>query len=88
MQLELAGLHGTAQVGLERAALLHLQVHAVLEEAEGAAAVGLGAIEREVGVAQELLGAGAVGRADGDAHAGADHDLMAVDLVGRADLRR
>ena len=64
----------------QRAARLQARVHAGLEEAEGAAAVGLGAIERHVGVLQELVGVGAVGRRQRDADAGADHDLVAVEL--------
>ena len=51
----------------------------------GAAAVALGAVQRQVGVAHQLVGVDAVVRADGDADAGADHDLMAVDVVGRAE---
>ena len=79
VQLELAGRQRLAQVVLQRAPRLHLRVHLRLEEAVGAAAVALGAIEREVGVAHQLVGARAVGRADGDADAGADHHLVAVD---------
>ena len=46
------------------------RVHAGLEEAVGAAAVGLGAIEREVGVLQQLVGIAAVLRRQRDADAG------------------
>ena len=84
VQLELAGRQRLAQVVLHGAARLHLRVHLRLEEAEGAAPVALGAIERQIGVADQLVGAQPVGRADGDADAGADHHLVAVDLVGLA----
>ena len=84
VELELAGRQRLAQVVLQGAPRLHLRVHLRLEEAEGAAAVALGAVERQVGVAHQLVGLVAVRRADGDADAGADHHLLAVDLVGRA----
>jgi hypothetical protein len=50
----------------------------VSKNAEGAAAVALGAIERKVGVAEKVVGLGAILRRYRDAHAGAQHDLMAV----------
>ena len=78
MQLELFGEQRLAQIEFELAPLLHLRVHFRLEEMEGAAAVGLGAIERHVGIAQQLIGLVAVGRRHGDADRGADDDLMAV----------
>ena len=80
VELEFVGEQRLAQVELQPAALLHLRVHLRLEEMIGAAAVGLGAIERHVGVAQQLIGLVAVGRRHGNADAGADDDLMAVNL--------
>ena len=77
VQLELVGEQRLAQIELEPAALLHLRVHFRLEEVVGAAALGLGAVERHVGVAQQLVGLVAVGRRHGDADAGADDDLVA-----------
>ena len=44
------------------AARLHPGVHLRLEEAIGAAPVGLGAVQRQVGVLQQLVGVGAVAR--------------------------
>ena len=85
VELELACRQRLAQVALQRAAHLHLRVHLVLEEAVGAAAVGLGAVECEIGVADELVGRRSVERAHGDADAGADHHLMPLDHVGSAD---
>ena len=84
VQLELAGRKRLAQVVLHGAPHLHLRVHLRPEEAVGAAPVALGAVERQVGVADQLVGARAVRRADGDADAGADDDLRAVEIVGRA----
>ena len=69
----------------KRAPRLHAGVHLRLEEAIDAAAVGLGAVERHVGVLQELVGVGAVGGRERDADAGVDHHHVAVNVVGRAD---
>ena len=84
VQLELAGRQRLAQVLLHDAAGLHLQVHRGLEEAERAAAVALGAVEREVGVAQQFVGARSVAGTDRNADADADHGLLAVDVIGLA----
>ena len=54
VELELAGGERLAQVVLHRAPRLHLRVHLRLEEAVGAAPVALGAIERQVGIADQL----------------------------------
>ena len=70
VQLELAAHERLAQVDLQRAARLHARVHLRLEEAVGAAAVGLGAVQRHVGVLQQLIRLGAVVRRHGDADAG------------------
>ena len=67
VKLEFVGEQRLAQIELELAALLHLRVHFRLEEMIAAAAVGFGAIERHVGVAQQLIGLVAVGRRHGDA---------------------
>ena len=53
------------------------------EEAEGAAAVRLGAVQRHVRVLEQRIGADAE-RGHGDADAGADLDQMIVDLVALA----
>ena len=84
VQLELAFHQRPAQVELHAAPRLHLRVHLRLEEAVGAAAVALGAIERKIGVAQKLVGISPVRGTHGDADAGADDHLLAVDLVGLA----
>ena len=70
------------QIELEVAAGLRHHVHAVLEEAPGAPSVGLGPVERHVGVLEQEIGVGAVARRQGDADAGADHHLVAADLEG------
>ena len=72
-----------AQVEFEDAARLDGLRHLVAEEAEGAAAVGLGAIQRHVGVLEQRVGGNAA-RGHGDADAGADFDQMIVDLVALA----
>ena len=85
VQLEFPGRQRPAQILLHNATGLHLQVHPRLEEPERAAAVALGPVEREVGVAQQFVGGQAIDGADRDTDAGADHRLMAVDIVGFAD---
>ena len=84
VQLEFACRQRLAQVLLHDAAGLHLQVHHGFEEAERAAAVALGAVEREVGVAQQFVGVRSVAGADRNADADADHGLLAVDVIGLA----
>ena len=85
IEFEFSGRKALAQILLHDAAGLHLFVHRGLEEAERAAAVALGAVQCEVGIAQQLVGDKAVARADGDADAGADNGLLAVDVIGLAD---
>ena len=82
-QLEFLVRQRLAQVELEDAARFDDLRHLVAEEAEGAAAVRLGAIQRHVGVLQQRIGADAA-RGHGDADAGADLDQMIVDLVALA----
>ena len=48
-------------------------------------AVGLGAVQRQVGILQKLLGIVAIAGRHRDADAGADHDRMAVEQIGLAD---
>ena len=84
VHFQLLGGECRAQVDLELAARLRLGVHLRLEEAEGRFAVGLGAIERQVGVAQQTIGVVAVGGRDGDADAGADgHQVTLDDVAAR-----
>ena len=79
IELELAALDREAQVGFELAALPAPAVEALLEESVGAAPGFLGAVEREVGVAQQVVGVAAVRGRDGDADAGRRRELVAVD---------
>ena len=85
VQFEFPRWRGPAQILLHDASGLHLQVHGRLEEAESAAAVAFGPVQREVGVAQEFVGASAVAGADRDADAGADDGLVPIDIVGLVD---
>ena len=72
MDLELPFDEGAAQVSFQDTPALKLSVHSRLEEAVRAPAGRLGAVERDVGVAQQLVG-GDVGPVHrGDADAGAD----------------
>src|SRR5207237_4623422 len=84
VELELLVRQRLAQVELEDAARLDGVRHLVTEEAIGAAAVGLGAVQRHVGVLEQRVG-GDAGRGHGDADAGADLDQMIVDLVALAE---
>ena len=63
-------------------------VHRGFEEAERAAAVALGAVEREIGVAQQLVGARAVAGADAMPMLAPIDGLMAVDVEGLAQPAR
>ncbi len=69
---------------LEDTARLDGRRHLVAEEAEGAAAVRLGAVQRHVGVLEQRIGAGALGRGQRDADAGADLDQVIVDAIALA----
>jgi hypothetical protein len=62
MDFELMERERFAQVELKRGAALHARVHLWLEEAIGAAAVLLGAIERHVSLLEQLVGVIAVAR--------------------------
>ena len=85
VRLEFVALERRPHIHFQQAPRLRARVHAGLEEAIGAAAVGLGAVQREVGVLQQLVGIAAVLRRQRDADRDADHDLMVVDLVRRGD---
>ena len=80
VDLQLAGLQRGAQVELQLPVLAGAGIHLRLEEAEGALAVGLGAVERHVGVLEQLVGLIAVAGRDGDADAGAGGDDVAVEI--------
>src|SRR3954467_2193672 len=80
IELELAGRQRPAQVVFHRAACLHLQVHRRLKKPEHAASIGLGAVQREVGIAQQLLGTRPIAWTDRDSDAGADDGLIAVNV--------
>ena len=85
VQRELVGGDGIAQRQFQRAARLHARVHRRLEETEGAASAGLGAVERHVGILEQFVRLAAVvgGKRDADRGVG-DHD-MAAQIVGQAD---
>ena len=97
MEDELAGRDRAAQLGLELHPAQQRGVHALLVEAVAAGALVLGAVERDVGVAQDLLGRrllaavherDAGGRGHGDAAArelerlGERVEQVARDLAG------
>ena len=56
-----------------------------LEEAMGAASLGLGGVHREVGVLDQLVEFGAVLRRQRDADAGVGREMMAEALIGLPD---
>jgi hypothetical protein len=58
-----------AQMGIEDQACARPPIHVRGIETEHVSAVVLGAVHREVAVAQQLFDIGPVGRVDGDAHA-------------------
>ena len=70
-------LHGEPRLGAG--------IHGRLEEAMGAASLGLGGVHREVGVLDQLVEIGAVLRRQRDADAGVGRELMTEALIGLAD---
>src|SRR4051794_8292192 len=82
IELELAGRQRPAQIVFHRAACLHLEVHRWLKKPEHAASIGLGAVQRKVGITQQLLGCRAIAWTDRNPDAGADHRLIAVNVKG------
>ena len=81
MKLELAGRQRAAQVDFHVAAHLRVTIHFLLEEAMHAAAFGLRAVQRHVGIAEQFFAGIAVTGRDRDADAGPDHGFKAIDLV-------
>ena len=78
-QHELSASRGRAKVALEGAPLAQPPVHFRFEKADRAAFVGLGAIERGIGIGQQNRCVGAVGRIHGDADAHAGTHALAGD---------
>ena len=74
-----------AQILLHGEPRLGAGVHRRLEEAMGAASVGLGAIHRQIGVLDQLVELGAVLRRQRDADAGVGREMMAEALIGLPD---
>ena len=68
-----------AQIGFEGATRIGALVHLALEKAISAAAIGLDAVQCEVGVLQKLVRLRAVARRERDADAGVDGKLVTVD---------
>src|SRR6201999_325663 len=85
VQFELAIRESFAQIEFEYAPRLDAAIHFRLEEMRAAAAFGLGAIKRNVGIAQKRVGAVAVAGRQSDADARADDEFVTVDFVGLAD---
>ena len=69
-----------AQVGLELQAGRDLGLHRRLEERIRSAAADLGAVHRDVGVAQQVVRRSVPARGDDDPDAAADRDLALVEL--------
>ena len=74
-----------AQIRLMGAARVRLDTHRIVEKAPGVAALGLGAVQREVGILDELVGGRAVLGRERYPDAGADIQMIAVEIVGRRD---
>jgi hypothetical protein len=87
VEIELVLAERVAEIVLQPPSLLQRGVHGRLEEAEGVAAVLLGAIEREVGVLQQRVGGFCVVLTDGDADARRGRHLVLVDMIGGAERR-
>ncbi len=85
MDLEAAVHEGLTQILLHLEPGLGAGIHRRLEEAMGSAAVGLGAIHRQIGILDQLLEIGAVARRQRNADAGIGRELMAEALIGLPD---
>ena len=72
--LDRAGLERRQQPALQAVALAQVRVHGRLEEAQARAALLLGPVEGDIGLAQQLVGQRSVPRGESDADA--DADLM------------
>ena len=81
---QLVALERVAQVGLELDARQQRGAHRRLVGRGAVAARLLGAVHREVGVAQQLVGAQRGVAGVGDADRGADEDLLALHVEGPA----
>ena len=66
-----------AKIGFEIGAQARILFHPHLEEARAAAALGLGAIKRELGILHQDSRINAVGRRHGDADAAAGENVLA-----------
>ena len=80
MKLEFAAFDRQPEVALDLTPFLRLCVERLLEETVGTAPLGLGAIEREVGVAQQRCGVGAVVWGEGDTDTGRRDNLLPFKL--------
>jgi len=85
MNLEFLAPQRGAKIEFEHTSGLDARVHARLEEAIGAAAVGLGAVEREIGILEQCVRIAAIVRGERDANTDADHELVAGDVIGLRD---
>ncbi len=81
MQFEFFADQRLAQVHFQFAPRFHSHVHVRLEKPKSSASVGLGAVERHVGVAQQRIGLLRVERRDRDADADIGDNLVPFDLV-------
>ena len=82
VHFQLIGEHGAAQFHFKMPPRLHARIHFRFKKAERALAIGLGAVEREVGALEQLVGVDAVAGRHRDADGSADQHLMAHDVVG------
>src|SRR5437763_1836715 len=73
------------QIPLQRKPCLGMCVHCRLEKAIGSAAVGLGAVHRQIGILDQLIEIGAILRRQSNADAGVGHELVAEALIGLTD---
>ncbi len=81
-----ARIQRSAQVALDHALACDQIVHVAGEDRMPTAAVLLGFVERDVGLAQQVCRIGVGAARDGDADGGADMDLVAHQAEGLAEL--
>jgi hypothetical protein len=88
VKLQLVAFECLAQVPLELDAFKHSGSHRSVEELVAIAARLLGAVHRQVGIANELRGGQGSPVGDGDPDARGDLELVAVDFEGHGQLSR
>ena len=82
VKLQLIVRQGLPKRSFKGLSLLQLDVHILFEKTIDASAIGFGAVESQIGVAQQMIGISLVFRVESDADATADNDLVTLKVEG------